>query len=333
MPPAENLPRPLPTTPSVTPYHTLLYSAVMVRRVATLVVGLSLLWSSPSRAQSESQCPKSPEDGLDFDTVVISPPSKAAATVARNTLIRVDIRADLNPQLGLLRVVPAPDGNDTYLPVPATWQQIASSDRFVIRPAELLAAETTYSVLARADTGLGPGAGDFQFRTSDVIDTQPPDFKFGQDRVTGVSSVECGEDGNRRVSITFARATDDGDEGGIEYLLYLTRASGLDAPRLLAREYLASGSGSMSFALRPEQLATPVCILVDVEDGVGNHAEGIDEFCFDPLQGSFFEPCSVARHSSPRHVGFLVWLIVASLALRVRSHRLRARADGRATLT
>lgn len=305
----------------------------MVSRVAAFVLGLSLLWSSPSLAQSESQCPKSPEDGLDFDTVVISPPSKSAATVARNTLIRVDIRADLNPEFGLLRVVPGLDGNDTYVPVPATWQQIASTDRFVIRPAELLAPETTYSVLARADTGLGPGAGDFKFQTSDVIDTRPPDFEFGQDSVTGVSSVECGEDGNRRVSITFERATDDGDDGGIEYRLYLTRASGLDGPRLLAREYLASGSGNMSFVLRPDQLATPVCILVDVEDGVGNHADGLDEFCFDPLQGSFFEPCSVTGQASPRHGAFFAWLLAASLALRVRYRRLRTWVDGRATLT
>lgn len=296
----------------------------MVGRVAACVIGLSLLWSSPSLAQSESQCPS---DELDVDDLVVTPPGKDAPTVARNTLIRIDVLAAQNPTFGLLRV-PLDSPVDT--PVPATWQRVGETDRFVVRPNELLEPMTKYRVVVGIDT---LPKRELTFVTSDLVDTQPPQFNFGQDRVTRFSSIECGDEGRRRVTLEFDRATDDGDQGSIEYLLYLTRASGLDAPRLMARQYLALGSESMSFALEPEQLATPVCVVVDAVDGVGNHAEGIDEFCFDPLQGSFFEPCSVARRSRPWHAGFLAWLLAASLALRVRSRRLRAAVDGRATLT
>lgn len=298
-----------------------------MHRLVTVVFSLSLLATSVA-AQSESQCPKT---SLADGDVIASPPGNTNPTVARNTLIRIDT-AVLNPTLGLFRVVTSTDANGNEIeedfPVPATWQRIGETNRFVMRPVDLLDAQTKHRITVRSDI-----TKELTFMTSDVIDREPPTFRFGQDRVTAFSSVECGDEGARRVTITFDRARDDGDPGSIEYLLYLTRAADLEGPRLLARQYLASGAEDMTFTLVAEELATPVCVVVDAVDGVGRHAEGIDEFCFDPLQGSFFEPCSVGARLEAQHAEILGLLLAAFLGLRVRSRRLRAGANGRATLT
>ncbi len=276
------------------------------------IVLACLLQASVGLAQSE--CPAL--SGA-TDTPKIAPPSAGGERAALNTLIQVDIDASLNPQFLLSRVDPMID-----VPIAASWQRIGESDRFVIRPLDLLEEDTQYSTVVSADEGIYER---FTFTTAGFVDETPPVFAFGPDQVVAYSSTPCGDDGtSHRVALTLQDATDDGHAGAIEYLVYLTRAAGLDGPVLLSRQYLAEAT-DLSFTLTPEQLSTPVCIVVDAVDGVGLHADPakIEEFCFDPLQGNFFEPCAVGGPLRARWHGSLMLLLTAvCVVLGVRRRRL-----------
>ena len=169
------------------------------------------------------------------------------------------------------------------------------------------------------------GTGEFLFETGRRRDEQRPEVLFDQDDVE-LASAEADADcelpeGAYLVDLKVPPAVDDADNGALEYYLYLTRARGLSAPRLLAR---ARRQGSASgvvfrFYLTSEQAEEPVCTSLRVVDAVGKTAEGEPELCFDPRQGTYFQPlCSVsgrgpsqARPPLAVALGFLItWLFV-----------------------
>lgn len=305
-------------------------------RVGLVGVGLVAVFvcAAPvTRAQIAPGCPSPPSD----DRIITSPPNGAFG-VALDSPVVVRVHGDPAPELHLWQLVAAADAGvpdsglpelPRSLPVSATWQRLGESDVFVVRPTELFQPETEYEIEVYNNA---TGLQTFRtFTTGTSIDRQPPEFTFGPDVVDDLASSKiaavCGEpEGSYNVSFSLAEATDDGDEGGIEFLAYLTRAAGLNGPVLLTRQYQSEGR-SLAFTLTAEQVSTPVCVVVDAVDAVGNHApeEDIQELCFDPLQGSFFEPCAVSARDLTVHGGVIAWMLAALLALRVRAVRLRTR--------
>lgn len=311
-----------------------------MRRLGLIVVALALAGAvepSSAHAQTAPGCIDDPPM-----EIITSPPA-GGKDVALDAPIQIRVIGDDEPVFGLFRLrdvagdAGLPDaglsdaGSQPVddIPVPARWQRIGETNRFVVRAEDLFEPETDYVITIGTSTGLHTRR---DFTTGTMIDSQPPKFTFGPERVTVFSSSPippaCGEDGeSRRISISFDDATDDGNEGGIEYLLYLTRAAGLDTPQLLARQYRVQAK-AMAFILTPDQVKTPVCIVVDAVDGVGKHAPAadIEQYCFDPLQGNFFEPCTVGGGgSAAQGRWFLAYMLAVMLALSVRSRRIRLR--------
>jgi hypothetical protein len=135
--------------------------------------------------------------------------------------------------------------------------------------------------------------------------------------------------GSLRVKARVPRATDDGDQGSVEVLLYLTRAAGLRGPVLVDRgRNPESGRGALElgFLLDQKQKAAPVCVALRAIDGVGKLSQTEPELCFDPAPGRYFASCGVALAGSPiAWRGSLVaWALgLTGLALSRRRRGLR----------
>ena len=169
-----------------------------------------------------------------------------------------------------------------------------------------------------------------EFRTGRRVDQQAPMLFIEEDDVglaSGPSPDGCGlPEGSYLVDLDLGAAVDDADNGALEYYLFLTRARGLSAPTLLdrARRGGASGRVVLRFVLTDEQVKEPVCVALRVVDGVGRSSDGEPEFCFDPRQGTFFQPlCSALPVGTARPEttapAFLVLLILACLTRRWRA--------------
>jgi hypothetical protein len=217
---------------------------------------------------------------------------------------------------------------DSPVPVPGRFQ-VLGDDLFFV-PEEPLEPSTQYEGEAR---GLESGLS-LRFCTGRSQDTAPP--SLGSQSVTW-SSEEVGPgcelpDGGFRVGIFTQAAADDGPGGSLEYLLFLTRADGLEAPVLVDRvRNFAAGEITLRLFLEGAQAGSPVCVRLAVVDGVGNVTMARDEVCFDPIAEITFQGCAVAPRTGQPESGLaigsttgLVWLLLR------RSRRARASREQRA---
>ena len=152
------------------------------------------------------------------------------------------------------------------------------------------------------------------FRTSMSIDRSPPRLgSVGEPTTTRLDPGCDAPEGGYRMDVSFVPAVDDGSPGSIEYLLYLSRGAGLEAPELRskARNFSTTGEIPMALVLSHEEAASPACIVIHAIDGVGNIDDDMSPLCFEPIQGNFFEPaCAVGSG------GHVFWWIMILVILR-----------------
>jgi hypothetical protein len=136
----------------------------------------------------------------------------------------------------------------------------------------------------------GPEGGiPLRFETGVASDVAPPFLGEFVDISTSPAD-DCDPSLTRRVNVTFERALDDGPAGDIEYLLYLSRAKGLEAPELRARKrnFGATTEITMALLLTEDEAASGICVNVVAVDGAGNLDDNGDTLCFDPAPWGVF---------------------------------------------
>ena len=235
----------------------------------------------------------------------------------------------------LLRVVRCPPGSlacsagcsaDDGIDVPGTVQVI--DDRLFFLPDAGFEPDSTYAGRA---TGIDD-ALDFVFCTASDVDREPPILGPFLSAEPSESTAECVlPEGGRLVSVRWGQAEDDGPGGSIEYLLYLTRAAGVEAPELRDRvRNYASGEITLSLRLDAEEAAEPVCVRMVAVDGVGNQSEPSPEECFDPMTSAAFQPLCAVRGAGANGMGraTVPALVVFSLGVAALARR-RRRSRGR----
>lgn len=198
--------------------------------------------------------------------------------------------------------------------VPVEGTVEVHGDRLYFLPASPLADATAYAGLANgAETSL-----TFGFCTGSRTDDAPPTLG-GLSRPSSTRvGTQCGlPDGGYRLGLSFPPATDDGPPGSIEYLLYLSRAEGLEAPRIVSREYnYAASQITLGVLLTPAEVRSPICLTLAAVDGVGRVTVSPDPQCFDAITRTTFagEAChaSPGRRDAPMAIAFLL------LALGIR---------------
>ncbi len=257
-------------------------------------------------------------------------PSVGAQGVPVNALLSVDYRRgffasgdapalDAIVELSLCGSGCGQTCSATSAPVAMVPELLA--DRVFLRPTAMLAANSSFSGIARGIDGDLP----FSFCTGSVRDTMPP----GTASVRGNNSTEVGAscelpDGGYRVGVFVAPASDDGPPGSIEYLLFLTRASGLREPILVDRvRNYAAESINLSFLLDGVRVAAPVCVEVIAVDGQGQSSRYPGPYCFDPLTKVRFQGANCAIS----HVRYRcsMWVMLLFLMLWRAKRRLPVR--------
>lgn len=197
-------------------------------------------------------------------------------------------------------------------------------------PDRRLDAETRYYPLIAKPGFDAPAFAELRFDAGSELDAEPPSFPIGADGIALASEPlppECaGAAGALRVGVSFPPATDDGDEGSIEYFLYLTRGVDVDGPELRARARDHDGTVRMSLLLTSAQAQERACLAVRAVDGVGKPAEETPELCFDPIEGSHFEACTAraaigATETGPRSGGILLFCVAALVGLACSRRR------------
>lgn len=296
----------------------------MIRSLlASVSIGCLALVSSSSSAQ-DAGCDPVEELGP-----VEVTPSAGATGVRQNSVIRVRysdgyFRGSSTPTESIMLSTSG---------VPVTGRtELAGDDTLYFIPDSPLTPDLLYE-------GTATGAVfpfDFSFRTIAGNDVANPDLRSpasdGSLRVAS-SAVDssCAEPRSRRIRLEFASATDDGPASSLEYWVYLTRAEGLEAPRLLARvrDYGAEVT-TVGAILGPEESSRSACVSVVAVDGLDRASEWSGVACFDPQTGTGFESlCSASPRGEPAR-GPLIAVVAACLALLTRS-RGRSRALTRAS--
>ncbi|MCU0671523.1 MAG: hypothetical protein MUE69_01895 [Myxococcota bacterium] len=210
--------------------------------------------------------------------------------------------------------------------VPGRAQIVGDRWVFFVPDGELL-ANAQYAGIARG----AEGNLSFTFRTGIARDLRAPLLGNVAAPSTARTDLPC--DGGRgfRVDVRFDAATDDGPAGSIEYLLYLTRGATVEAPELRTRvRSLATSEVTMAFLLSDAEAVAPVCFVVHAVDGLGNVDSDGEPVCFEPVQGTYFEACSVSAPGATRELGAGAFGVgFVGLALGVRRRR-AARARTRA---
>lgn len=216
---------------------------------------------------------------------------------------------------------------DCAAPEPVGGQTLVLDDTVAFEPDAPLAPNTLYFGEARGPDGVVA----LRFSTGDAVDVVSPELG----EVISVSSTPtetCDPDVVRRVSVTFVRALDDGPAGDIEYLLYLSRARGLEAPSLRARRrnFGATTEITMPLLLTEEEVRSGICVSVIAADGVGNLDADGEPTCFDPKPGAYFEGLCAVRGAGAPSAGAgaraMVLALVALVALGALCGRRRVRA-------
>lgn len=229
----------------------------------------------------------------------------------------------------LIRVVRCPDDTfcglgcmaDEGVDVPGTVQVIG--DRLFFLPDGGFEPEQTY--VGRA-TGVDDVL-DFRFCTGLDPDLEPPRLGAFLDAEPAETTAACVlPEGGRLVGLRWEQAQDDGPLGSIEYLLYLTRASGVDAPELRDRlRNYASPEVTLNLRLDAEEASEPVCVRMVALDGVGRASESSPEQCFDPITTAAFQPLCSARPAPRGNLAvFWVFCVIFGAALARHSRSLTA---------
>jgi hypothetical protein len=207
--------------------------------------------------------------------------------------------------------------------VPGRAQIVGDRWVFFVPDGELL-ANAQYAGVARGAEGDLP----FTFRTGTARDLRAPTLGNVSSPATARVDRPCEGGRGFRVDVRFDGATDDGPQGSIEYLLYLTRGATVEAPELRARvRSLATSETTMAFVLSDAEAVAPVCFVVHAVDGLGNVDSDGEPVCFEPVQGTYFEACSVSAPGATRGLGvgaFAVGVVVVVLGVRRRRGARRA---------
>lgn len=229
----------------------------------------------------------------------------------------------------LFRDARGEEGGLARKPVRARW--LVSDATLVLVPEALLAPMTDY-YLSIARPGFDRAARvEVEFATDSEPDSEPP--RLADDaselRLTvEPAPPECeAEPGSVRVRLLVPRVRDDSDEGSVELLAFVTRARGSSGPELRARGRNSGGGDVLlGFVLDPEEARAPTCLVLRAVDGTGKWSEAEPELCFDPVQGSHFEPLCALRAPGARADGAAGTLVFSSLFLLLR--RLARRRPG-----
>ncbi|MFO0713651.1 MAG: hypothetical protein U0353_27610 [Sandaracinus sp.] len=285
---------------------------------SVLIAALAMLAASPVRAQCEEPA---------WGPLEVTPALRAPAVTTDAWVLARFREGYFGPEgpgddpatlVALHRCGVCGDPCDTGEPVPG-HVQVLGDDLFFVPDAPLAPNAQYGGDVSGLETSLG-----IRFCTGSGPDTGPP--TFGQ--AVRWSSEEVGEscelpDGGFRVGIFTQSASDDGPGGSLEYLLFLTRADGLEAPRLVDRvRNFAAGEITLRLFLDPQQAAHPVCVRLGVMDGVGNVTMGDSEQCFDPVTKVSFQGCAAGARGG---VGSALVVALGLLGVLWRSRRSRSR--------
>lgn len=273
------------------------------------LVGLGPL--GPAVASAAPECPAPPEPGV--ESVL---PADGAQGVTTDAWIRVRytegyfVAGQPVTETVALR---DPMGNA----VAGRVQVVGDRDLFFTADAPFHPA-TKYT---GATSGSIPFT--FAFTTGASTDLQAPrladppgDPEF---RVTSTPVDPSCEapDGGRRIGVTFTSAADDGPTASLEYSLYVSRGTGIEAPVLVDSVRSYGATTTMAFVLAPQQLEGQVCLDLTVADGVGKTDRWSAPYCFDPITGTaFYGLCSLAPGVPERPAGWPFALPLAWLVLR-----------------
>ena len=304
--------------------------------VAAALVLAVLGWNGRSHAQDGEECMVSVARGPEEIT-----PAFDSVNVPLNASVRVRYSADYfavtgaNPDdsFRLLRCGSVEDLGDCLTEgITVTGRTSLILDSLVFEPTDLLDEGTQYLAVANGIDN------DFEaaFRTTELdagsggVDLQAP--RLGG--ITGFSASEVtpsceAPEGGFRVDVTLDPAQGEPAGGDVEYLLYLTRGPGVDAPELRARVRGVPNEIVIAFVLEPEEATGPICVTVQAVDSAGNLGEVPEPLCEDPIQGNFFEPiCSASAGPGRSWPSWPVSLLIAVAWLSFRVRR-DARAYGK----
>ncbi len=203
-----------------------------------------------------------------------------------------------------------PCGSECVPGTPVSGLVQVHGDRLYFLPDEPLLEGTQY----RGHAGGLEIELDFGFCTGRSFDRSPPRLGGALRSSSTRVDAQCDlPDGGYRLAVSFSPATDDGPPGSIEYLLYLSRGAGLDAPRVVARtRNYASEEITLGVLIGPEDARTPICLTLAATDGVGNAVVSEESQCFDPITRTVF---SGACSASPGTARASALGIAAGLAL------------------
>ena len=277
----------------------------MLRAFPPLLAAAALLGLSPSARAEDGGVPTSCEDEVQRGPRFVTPAS-GASEVTLDAWVKLDYSAGYFAEGFTASVELRHCGEELTAvecetlgePVEGEAQVVGGETLFFV-PAEPLEPRTLYAGVA---TGIDQDLG-FSFRTGATLDTEPPHLPARLDTPsTGRTEgdARCGVPAGFRVSVSFdpregRGRVDDGPEGSVEYLLYLTRGATVRAPELRARtRFFPTSLLTMAFVLEPEEAVAPVCVVVHAVDGVGNVNRSMEPACFEPVQGNFFEPICAA---------------------------------------
>lgn len=279
-------------------------------RLAALSLAVLVLAAAPdARAQDEEDCD---DDGsIAREPIEVTPASGAMGVTIDAPIAVLYSRGYFGPEgpgdapETLIRVVRCPSGTscglgcmaDDGVDVPGSVQVIG--DQLIFLADGGLEPAATY--VGRA-TGVDDVL-DFRFCTGAMPDVRRPELGAFIDAEPAETTAACVlPEGGRLIGLRWEQATDDGPPGSIEYLLYLTRANGVEAPELRDRlRNYASPEVTLNLRLGPEEAASPVCVRMFAIDGVGNLSEGSPQQCFDPLTTAAFQPlCAVSAPGAAR---------------------------------
>lgn len=311
------------------------YTGLVPKTLWRFVVGIAAFL--PVAGAQTQDCPGPSERGPIEVT-----PAFGSRAVAQNSLVRVLY----TPGFFELPGAATPEASVTVLRCPTSGSCAVDGtvvpgatalvgDTVVVTPDNLLDAGTDYLVLAGGiDQSfeapfrvLAPGG-------TSTVDVEAP--RFGP--VTSFFSTPLGEsceapDGGFRVDVAVQPASNEPAGADVEYLLFLTRGVGIEAPEFRARARGVPGDVVMAFVLSPEESAQTICFTIQAIDGAGNLGELSEPVCEDPIQGNFFEPlCSVSvglaqTRRADRLGAAWAWpsgLAIALAFLWVRQRRRRA---------
>jgi MYXO-CTERM domain-containing protein len=286
----------------------------------------------PAAASAQEEDPCDDGGSLAREPIEVTPASGANGVTIDAPVVVLYSRGYFGPDgpgeppETLLRVSRCPAGTPCGIgcmagegvDVPGTVQVIG--DRLFFLPDGGLEASATY--VGRA-TGVDDVL-DFRFCTGRLPDDGPPVLGSFLNAEPAETTAACVlPEGGRLIGLRWAQATDDGPPGSIEYLLYLTRASGVEAPQLRDRlRNYASPEVTLNLRLEPAEAAEPVCVRVVAMDGLGNLSDPSPEQCFDPITRAAFQPLCAVRGAGASRTSFpaLAGLALVALLARRRRH-------------